>query len=301
MNSGVNERRGRGFFFPLLSMVDILSGAQPLISDVRRSGSSPHVQRDGARYCAVPTRWPRCDERLPGASRVPEFRALLARLEESHGGGELLKAATVEIEQAHLDGAAAGQCGTWLLEGLSGVDRALTEPLVRAAAEGRLQEAALALTLPLVAQARDGELVGALLALPPGKVVQTVRDAGYPQHALLAMLNYVKIKALAVAQKAQGQGLGAALLKRCTQLYWKLDFMLLYGEFETECALRPFYERQGFTVLEPGKCTDVGYALTGRPIGLGAGPGSSSSSSGEKLIPRLETGAAEAGVLARVD
>ncbi|GGV03701.1 hypothetical protein GCM10010211_83700 [Streptomyces albospinus] len=116
-------------------------------------------------------------------------------------------------------------------------------------------------------------MVGALLALPPGTAVQTVQEAGCPQYALLAMLKYVKIKALVMAQKAQGQGLGAALLKRCTQLYWQLDFMLLYGEFESERALRPFYERQGFTVLEPGESTDVGYALTGRPIGLGAGPG----------------------------
>jgi hypothetical protein len=37
----VNERRGRGFFFPLRSMVDILPGGEPLISDVRQSGSSP--------------------------------------------------------------------------------------------------------------------------------------------------------------------------------------------------------------------------------------------------------------------
>jgi len=49
--------------------------------------------------------------------------------------------------------------------------------------------------------------------------------------------------------------------------------MLLYGEFETQHALGPFYERQGFTVLEPGETTDVGYLLTGRTIGLGAGPG----------------------------
>ncbi|MGX1267029.1 hypothetical protein RKD18_000223 [Streptomyces phaeoluteigriseus] len=29
MNSGVNERRGRGFFFPMLSMMDILPGLNP--------------------------------------------------------------------------------------------------------------------------------------------------------------------------------------------------------------------------------------------------------------------------------
>ncbi|MFI1400542.1 GNAT family N-acetyltransferase [Streptomyces sp. NPDC020681] len=87
------------------------------------------------------------------------------------------------------------------------------------------------------------------------------------------MLKYVKIKALAVAEDARARGLGAALLKRCAQLYWQLDFMLLYGEFEIERALGPYYARQGFTVLEPGATTDVGFVLTGRPIGLGAGPG----------------------------
>ncbi|GGT44471.1 hypothetical protein GCM10010207_50940 [Streptomyces atratus] len=35
------ERRGRGLFFPMLSMMDILPGAEPLISGVRQSGSSP--------------------------------------------------------------------------------------------------------------------------------------------------------------------------------------------------------------------------------------------------------------------
>lgn len=149
----------------------------------------------------------------------------------------------------------------------------MSEPLVRAAASGELQDGALALSLPLVAEDRDGRLVGALLALPPGTVVQTVRDAGYEQHALLAMLKYVKIKGLAVAEDARGRGLGGALLKRCAQMYWQLDFMLLYGGFEIERTLGPYYARRGFTVLGPGETTDVGFLLTGRPIGLGAGPG----------------------------
>jgi hypothetical protein len=29
LNCGVNERRGRGFFFPMLSMMDILPGQSP--------------------------------------------------------------------------------------------------------------------------------------------------------------------------------------------------------------------------------------------------------------------------------
>ncbi|MGG2463806.1 GNAT family N-acetyltransferase [Streptomyces sp. RGM 3693] len=210
---------------------------------------------------------------VDGVAGPDGARIRLARPEEGPRVGELLKLATDEIEQAHIDGVAAGKCGTWLLDGLAGHDRAMTEQLVRAAYGGKLQEGALSLSLPLVAQDRDGELVGALLALPPGTVVQTVQQAGYEQHALLAMLKYAKIKGLAVAEAARGRGMGAALLKRCAQLYWQLDFMLLFGEFEVERALGSFYARQGFTVLEPGESTDVGFLLTGRPISLGAGPG----------------------------
>src|SRR6266851_1862676 len=41
LNSGVNDRRGRGFFFAMVSMMGILSGASPLMVDVRQTGSSP--------------------------------------------------------------------------------------------------------------------------------------------------------------------------------------------------------------------------------------------------------------------
>ncbi|OEJ21552.1 GNAT family N-acetyltransferase [Streptomyces agglomeratus] len=210
---------------------------------------------------------------MDGLAGPDGTRVRLARPEDSVRFGELLTLATEEIEHAHVDGVAAGQCGEWLLDGLMGGDRVLTEPLLRAAGSGRLQDGALALSLPLVAEDRDGTLVGALLALPPGTVVQTVREAGYEQHSLLAMLKYVKIKGLAVAEEARGRGVGGALLKRCTQVYWQLDFMLLYGGFEIERALGPYYARHGFTVLKPGETTDVGFVLTGRPIGLGAGPG----------------------------
>src|SRR6185312_12689770 len=40
LNSGVNERRRRGFF-PMLSMIGHPSGGEPLMMDVRQSGSGP--------------------------------------------------------------------------------------------------------------------------------------------------------------------------------------------------------------------------------------------------------------------
>jgi hypothetical protein len=42
LNSGVNDRRRRGFFRSMVSMMDILSpGAEPLMVNVRQSGGSP--------------------------------------------------------------------------------------------------------------------------------------------------------------------------------------------------------------------------------------------------------------------
>ncbi|URN10973.1 hypothetical protein LUW77_00310 [Streptomyces radiopugnans] len=45
------------------------------------------------------------------------------------------------------------------------------------------------------------------------------------------------------------------------------------AHLDADRALGPFYARSGFTVLPPGRTTSIGYVLTGRPIGLGAGPG----------------------------
>jgi hypothetical protein len=48
LNSGVNERRGRGFF-PMLSMIGHPSGGEPLMVDVRQSGSGSVGEISGMR------------------------------------------------------------------------------------------------------------------------------------------------------------------------------------------------------------------------------------------------------------
>ncbi|MFE9647467.1 GNAT family N-acetyltransferase [Streptomyces sp. NPDC006365] len=206
---------------------------------------------------------------LPGPGGV---RIRYAVQEEAEVVTALLKTAADDLETGHLEALAEGRCGTWLLDGLAGAR--LVEPLVRAATAGDLQSAAAAMSLPLVAQDRDGHVVGALLGVPSGTVISTVTQLpGHDQHALLSMLKYAKIKAVAVREDARGRGIGAALLKRCVQVYWQLDFMLLFGGFETPRDLGPYYTRQGFTVLRPGQTIDVGTLLAGVPIQLGAGPG----------------------------
>ncbi|WP_251983042.1 hypothetical protein [Streptomyces violaceusniger] len=143
-------------------------------------------------------------EGLPGPGSV---RIRYAAPEEADGVAALLEAAADDLEIGHLQALANGQCGTWLMDGLSGVG--LTEPLVRAASAGSLQPAAASLSLPLVAQDRDGRVVGALLAVPSGTVISTVAQLpGHDQYALLSMLKYAKIKAVAVREMSAGAGSG---------------------------------------------------------------------------------------------
>ncbi|MGW7386356.1 GNAT family N-acetyltransferase [Streptomyces sp. NPDC054794] len=109
---------------------------------------------------------------------------------------------------------------------------------------------------------------------PLGQVVSGLAQLpGSRQHILLSMLTYAKIKAVAVSEDARRRGIGAVLLARCVQVYWQLDYTLLFDEFDTERALGPYYTRQGFTVLRSGQSIDVGTLITGIPLHLGAGPG----------------------------
>ncbi|MER6288404.1 GNAT family N-acetyltransferase [Streptomyces sviceus] len=184
----------------------------------------------------------------------------------------LLKAAADDLETGHLEALARGQCGTWLLDALEGAD--LGELLVRAASAGELQRAAGELSLPLVARDSEGDIVGALLGVPSGTVISGLaRLPGSRQAPLLSILAFAKIKAVAVSEDARGRGIGAALLARCVQVYWQLDYTLLFGEFDTERDLGPYYRKQGFSVLRPGQAIDVGTLLTGSSLHLGAGPG----------------------------
>jgi hypothetical protein len=45
------------------------------------------------------------------------------------------------------------------------------------------------------------------------------------------------------------------------QVHWQLDYMLLFGGFETPRELGLYYTRQDFTVLRPGQTIDVGTLL----------------------------------------
>jgi hypothetical protein len=55
LNSGVNDLRGRGFLRSVVSILDILSGAVPLMVDVRQTGESP--RDDLVVECRSPQMW----------------------------------------------------------------------------------------------------------------------------------------------------------------------------------------------------------------------------------------------------
>lgn len=204
---------------------------------------------------------------------VPDgVRIGFARPEEVATVTLLLQATADDLEVGHLEALARGECGTWLLDALGGAD--LGELLVRAAAAGELQRVAGELSLPLVARDSEGQGVGALLGVPSGTVVSGLAQQPVSkQQILMSMLLYAKIKAVALSEDVRGRGIGAALIARCVQMYWQLDYTLLFGEFDTARALGPYYTRQGFSVLGPGQGIDVGTWLAEVPLYLGAGPG----------------------------
>jgi len=57
LNSGVNDRRGRGFFRSIVSILNILSGAVPLMVDVRQTGGSPTAKSGNIGWECRPARW----------------------------------------------------------------------------------------------------------------------------------------------------------------------------------------------------------------------------------------------------
>lgn len=115
--------------------------------------------------------------------------------------------------------------------------------------------------------------IGALHALPPASVLAQVMGKGVPAElATVGAFAVVKIRAVAVAESARGQGVAAALLKRCLQLYFQLGYFVAYGQFSNGSGLETYYARQGFQVLGDGEGLDLGPNL-GLPFGIQAEPG----------------------------
>jgi GNAT superfamily N-acetyltransferase len=117
-----------------------------------------------------------------------------------------------------------------------------------------------------VAEHRDQGIVGTLLAYPPTNVVSdhltrtkhAKTDPRAHDKLLLSGATLLsKIKALAVTETARRHGIGAALLKRCTQIYFHSGYHLIYGMMPPTPGLDSFYRRRGFSVMDPGAPIDL--------------------------------------------
>lgn len=111
--------------------------------------------------------------------------------------------------------------------------------------------AAASLMTVWVAEA-DGEAVGCLVAGPAERVMDDAmgRSGADPKQIMLrGFIGLVKLHGIAVREDYRKRGLARELLRRLLEVY--RDKMLLFGQFEVQEKLGPFYRKAGFSVLTP--------------------------------------------------
>lgn len=186
---------------------------------------------------------------------------------------EILEAVRIDHETELLAALRDGSLGWLLPTGLTGGSEAMLHKFGDDLFRGNSVHAMAGLSTALVAEDRDGRLVGALHALPPAGVLAQVMTKGVPAElATVGAVAVVKIRAVAVDEQVRGQGVGAALLRRCLQLYFQLGYYVAYGQFTDGSGLETYYTRQGFEVLREGEGLDLTMSL-GLPFGIQAEPG----------------------------
>lgn len=192
----------------------------------------------------------------------------------------LVQLADVELEDDLLEGLRSdGGVAGALRAGLRSGQEALMAEIATATAKVKdPREIYLRSLLPLVAD-RGGEIVGALVAYPPVNVIHRyyTHAAAYgpreQQKVLLGgAIALTRLKAVAVAEEARGAGLGAALVRRCVQVYRACGFMLVYGQIPSDRDLEPFYSSLGFEVGEADGELDL-WPIFGYPGGIHADQG----------------------------
>jgi GNAT superfamily N-acetyltransferase len=195
----------------------------------------------------------------------------LARPGDTEQVTGLLALADIPLDPAVGTVIEAGTVASTLLLGLNhGIDDML-RPLAEAAAAGEPDDAMAGLVLVLVAEGRDGLLRGVLQAVPPSNVLADGVEGGVPLlNAVLGAAKVAKIRALAVAEDARGNGIGQTLIRRSVRTYRQLGYLLVYGQFPTGSGLENYYARQGFTVLDEGQHIDL--SRLGLPIHIRTDP-----------------------------
>ena len=202
-------------------------------------------------------------------------RIRLARLDDAETAARLIQMADAggELPTEVLALLRTGFNATLVLRGLDEGPRAILEQIALLATQGRLQEAIGRLASVLVAEDRDGQIVATSLTFPPGAIIVRALRANLDQMRILVLaVTVLKIKGVAVAESARGNGIGQAMLRRIVQTYDQIGYRLLYGQFTVGSGLETYYRRQGFEILDQHDGVSL-TPLLDLPITIGAPPG----------------------------
>ena len=195
---------------------------------------------------------------IDGWAGPGDTRIRLARPGDTEQVTRLLMLAGIALDPAVGAVIEAGTVASTLLTGLHHGVAEMVRPLAGAVADDRPDDAMPGLIMVLVAEGRDGSLRGVMQAVPPSNVLADGMAAGVPLlTAVISAAKVAKIRAVAVAEKARGLGLGETLIRRTVRTYLQLGFLLIYGQFPIGSGLEKYYARQGFTVLDEGQTIDL--------------------------------------------
>ncbi|MER7367054.1 hypothetical protein [Nonomuraea wenchangensis] len=164
---------------------------------------------------------------IKGWAGPPRVRVRQAVPDDLPAIAELAPLSGVELDDALTKAVCDGSSGIGLRMGIRQGQPGFQRHMGAEFVTGGMMSAYLHASLMLVADHRDRGVVGALIAYPPGNLITelvrsgriSLSDQSGQQMSMLGAVALTKIKAIVVAEHARGQGVGAALLKRCKQIY----------------------------------------------------------------------------------
>lgn len=107
--------------------------------------------------------------------------------------------------------------------------------------------------MSLVAHDGHANLEGVLLAGPPDEWIQGLTAFGAPVQSHMAR-RVVDLEMVVVSEESRGRGLGRNMVEHAAQEYRNRGYRLMSGSFYAHLPhLEEYYQRLGFTVLEPGQ------------------------------------------------
>jgi GNAT superfamily N-acetyltransferase len=144
-----------------------------------------------------------------------------------------------------------------LLQPVDFMDTAMPREIIDRMRTGWRMPAQFGAATLLLAQDREtGEVVGLAHAIPP---VQWLMEAGLDRSLCLMLARaLVELEAVSVADNARGQGLGHQLVDALVRDYTRQGYQAMLGGIPTHKPhLKPYYEADGFHVLNPGTPLDL--------------------------------------------